>query len=72
MDETDDMSTLKEKFGKLGLFKLEMWREQQLYQVDSTSIFEADAPKPIPEKALKGQPLEVTTTFVPALSNGPY
>ena len=50
---------MKDKYEKLGNLEVELWREQALYTSDGSHNFQADETKPIPEKALKGKPLDV-------------
>lgn len=62
MEQTDDAAKLKDKYGSLGTFVLQLWREQSLGSYEGASYFSAEALKPVPEKALKGNPLEVAAS----------
>ena len=64
MERTDEVSTMKEKFGKLGLFTIELWRSQIRERHEPTSEFKVSTLEAVPEKALKGQALDVATTSV--------
>ena len=64
MERTDDVATMKEKYSKLGIFTIELWRSKIVLATESTHNFKVDALGPVPEKALKGQALDVVTTCV--------
>lgn len=55
---------MKEKYSKLGLFTIELWRAKRLSVQESTGEFRTEASGAVPEKALKGQAIDVTTTSV--------
>ncbi len=63
MHGTDEMLEMKENYGNLGLLTLHLWREQELYQSDATTDASMETLAPVPEKALKGQALQVATTY---------
>lgn len=54
------MSTFREQYGGLGTFRVELYRAIRLGQEDLTdrTARELDA---VPEKALKGRPVDVAT-----------
>ena len=54
---------MKEKYSKLGIFTIELWRSKIMHAIEPTSDFKADALEPVPEKALKGQALDIATTY---------
>ena len=63
MEKADDISTFKAKYGDLGTFRIEVWRTKLLQKI----AFKSHASKevgPVPEKALKGRPLDVATRSV--------
>ena len=57
---------MKEMYGQLGLITIKLSHEQEIssYEADSTLDYKIDALKAVPEKALKGQALDVATTSV--------
>ena len=63
MEENDNFSEFKEKYGNLGTFCVELWREKCLEVVQPGS-FSAKNVGVVPEKALKGRPLDVASRLV--------
>jgi hypothetical protein len=63
MERTDDVSTFKDKYGDLGTFRIEVWRIKLLQKFE-TENHAAKEVGPVPEKALKGRPLDVATRSV--------
>ena len=66
MGETDDTSKFKEKYGELGTIRITVQREGLDGEMRHTARTKEMAP--VPEKALKGRPLDVATRFVNAVS----
>ncbi|ETI22677.1 hypothetical protein G647_06753 [Cladophialophora carrionii CBS 160.54] len=66
----DDVSSFKEKYGDLGTLKVEVWRITLLDAWPARDYTRKDL-ETVPEKALKGRPLDVATRSVQAvLSTG--
>lgn len=63
IQRTDDPSQMKALYSDLGLLSITLWRERAITYQEGTSTFAADDLKPIPEKALKGRPLDVATSY---------
>ena len=63
MEESDDVSEFKEKYGNLGALRIEFWRCQCLETLSKGS-FSTKYVGVVPEKALKGQPLDVASRLV--------
>ena len=63
MEKTDDTSSFKEKYGDLGTIRIQVWRETT-HGERELGDRTAKAMGTVPEKALKGRPLEVATRFV--------
>ncbi len=62
MDKYDDVSKMKEQYGELGTLKISLWRENEISRNDNAnSTFTPDHFEAVPEKALKGRPLDVAT-----------
>ena len=61
LESHDDTTTLKQKYDQLGTMTVMLKRERQLGQKESSGSRKTDLPQPIPEKALKGRPLDVGT-----------
>lgn len=57
---------MKETYGQLGLITIKLSREQILstHEANPTQDEKTEALKAVPEKALKGQALDVATTSV--------
>ncbi|ETN45997.1 uncharacterized protein HMPREF1541_00180 [Cyphellophora europaea CBS 101466] len=70
LEVEDDRSKFKEMFGNLGSIKVEMYREKLCGYTESSGKARVSprSSDPIPEKGLKGRPLDVATTYkvVPA------
>ncbi|KAJ9609585.1 hypothetical protein H2200_005912 [Cladophialophora chaetospira] len=69
MERTDDINTFKTKYGDLGTFRIEIWRIKllQKYETNNTTIKDVGT---VPEKALKGRPLDVATRLAPVAVSG--
>ena len=64
VNKHDDVSKMKDKYGDLGTLKVLLWREVELsrnHNPDNTFAF--DDLGAVPEKALKGRPLDVATKY---------
>ena len=55
---------MKEKYSKLGILTVELWREQAISLTDAVHNTKIGSLHSVPEKALKGQALDVATTCV--------
>jgi hypothetical protein len=60
MEMGDDMSALKEMYNDLGTFRIELWRTTKLGYTDHSSKM-ASSVNAVPEKAVKGRLLDLTT-----------
>ncbi|OCT51331.1 hypothetical protein CLCR_08692 [Cladophialophora carrionii] len=60
----DDVSSFKEKYGDLGTLKVEVWRITLLDAWPARDYSRKDL-ETVPEKALKGRPLDVATRLAP-------
>jgi len=60
LDKGDDPSKFKEKYSVLGILKVTMWRAHITGKA-SPSGYNGKEIESVPEKALKGRPLEVVT-----------
>ena len=67
LEKTDDLDRYKEKYGQLGTIVVRLWREQTLGRGD-LEAYKARDTESIPEKALKGRPLDVATRSVSSRS----
>ena len=71
MTKYDDASKLKDKYGELGNLKVTLWRERVVeHKGPGTATFDPSTLEAIPEKALKGRPLDVATTYGNTLASG--
>jgi hypothetical protein len=61
-EEGDDFQKLKDRYKELGTLKVELWRETTGPVTAGTSAFFMENGAVIPEKALKGKPLDVATS----------
>ena len=63
MEKGDEISKFKDKYGDLGTLKMMIWRERQLIRNENPySVYDhAEQGGKVPEKALKGRPLDVAT-----------
>jgi hypothetical protein len=62
----DDVSTFKTMYGDLGTLKVEVW-PIKLLEWRPTDTYTGNDPESVPEKALKGRPLDVATRSVQSL-----
>ncbi|RMZ89405.1 hypothetical protein DV736_g3364, partial [Chaetothyriales sp. CBS 134916] len=70
----DDSSKMKDLYGQLGLLKIQLWRERILLRnpaPKSTYVPKLHLPGSVPEKALKGNPINIATTLEPDTSIHP-
>ncbi|KIV79490.1 hypothetical protein PV11_07050 [Exophiala sideris] len=64
LDRGDEPSKFKEKYSELGTLKVEIWRVQ-ITGESTPSRYQGKEIGSVPEKALKGRPLDVVTSHVP-------
>ncbi len=63
METSDDTSQFKDKYGKLGTFTVKFWRVKLGHHVPPLNDLKTNETA-VPEKALKGRPLDVKARFV--------
>ncbi|KAK5217890.1 hypothetical protein LTR99_003284 [Exophiala xenobiotica] len=63
LDKTDDLDKFREKYGHLGTITVQLWREQKLGSCN-VAAYKARHIGSVPEKALKGRPLDVAIRMV--------
>ncbi|KAI1629870.1 hypothetical protein EDD37DRAFT_73633 [Exophiala viscosa] len=64
LEKGDDTSMFKEKYSELGTLRVEIWRARITGEAEPTR-YEAKKNEVVPEKALKGRPLDVVTSYAP-------
>ena len=65
MDKHDDPATMKKKYTDLGTMVVKLSRSTYKGIINSERNPDVPTLEAIPEKALKGRPLDVATTFEP-------
>ncbi|KAK5465123.1 hypothetical protein LTS15_001686 [Exophiala xenobiotica] len=63
LEKTDDLDKFREKYDQLGTITVKLRREQKLERCDP-GAYKARHSESVPEKALKGRPLDVATRMV--------
>ena len=63
MEKDDQLSDFKKKYSDLGTFRVDLWREI-MGGTGETGSFGPQNVGAVPEKALKGRPLDVATRLV--------
>lgn len=63
LEKTDNVATLKDAFGNLGTLKIEVWRINK-GALKLAGPYTPENAGSVPEKALKGQPIDVKTRLV--------
>ncbi|KIW66853.1 hypothetical protein PV04_06145 [Phialophora macrospora] len=64
LELNDDVSTFKKMYGDLGTLKVEVWRIKLLDSLGADN-YSGKEPESVPEKALKGRPLDLATRMIP-------
>lgn len=64
MEKADDIATLKKMYSDLGTIKISVWRVDRTGTTHSAPARVPKSTEPVPEKALKGRPIDITTRWV--------
>lgn len=67
MEKTDDVSKFKDQYAELGTLRVEMWRDI-VHGDQPLGSYNAKNNEAVPEKALKGRPLDVAARSVSLVS----